>query len=75
MHFRKSDIQFLGHEFSRNVIIYMLTYKTNGRKVDEAILSFPKPVTIAELRQFLCMIIFYRPHSPKIVKCQSTLNI
>lgn len=65
--FGVSKIDFLGFQVSTDGV----------RPLDdrvEAIVNFPKPETVEQLRRFLGMINFYRSHIPKAVDCQSELN-
>ncbi|KAG6453520.1 hypothetical protein O3G_MSEX008200 [Manduca sexta] len=65
--FGQSRIEFLGHEVSVDGI------KPLTEKV-EAIINFPKPKSITDLRRFLGMLNFYRPHIPNLASCQYELN-
>lgn len=65
--FGQSRIEFLGHEVSVEGI------RPLNEKV-EAILKFPKPETVNDLRRFLGMVNFYRPHLPNLASYQCELN-
>lgn len=65
--FGVSQIDFLGFHVSTDGV----------RPLDDrvqAIVNFPKPETVEQLRRFLGMLNFYRSHIPKAVDCQSELN-
>lgn len=65
--FGQETVDFLGFHVSRNGI------KPLDSRV-QAIVEFPKPETIEQLRRFLGMLNFYRPHIPKAVESQMELN-
>lgn len=65
--FGQSKLNFLGYEVSTEGI------KPLKERVN-AIVNFPKPETIEQLRRFLGMLNFYRSHIPNAIKNQSTLN-
>lgn len=65
--FGQSRIEFLGHEVSVEGI------RPLSEKV-EAIVNFPKPETIDDLRRFLGILNFYRPHLPNLASYQCGLN-
>lgn len=63
----QSKLEFLGHEVSKEGI----------RPLDDkvkAILDYPKPQTVEQLRRFLGMINFYRPHIPNAASIQAELD-
>lgn len=65
--FGQSNLEFLGFEVST----------TGVRPLDDkvqAIINFPKPETVAQLRRFLGMVNFYRSHIPRAVEYQLELN-
>lgn len=65
--FSQDKIEFLGHEVSAQGL------KPLPSKV-QAIIDYPRPRTIAELRRFLGMVNFYRSHMPHAAKYQAELN-
>lgn len=65
--FGQTQVNFLGHEVSTAGI------KPLDEKV-KAITEFPKPQTVEQLRRFLGMLNFYRPHIPHAAKMQSELD-
>lgn len=65
--FGREKLEFLGYEVSTDGI------RPLEDKV-QAIKSFPKPQTVAELRRFLGMVNFYRAHLPNAASYQSILN-
>lgn len=65
--FGKDKLEFLGFEVSTEGI------KPLEDKV-KAIIDFPKPDTIEELRRFLGMLNFYRAHIPHSADHQAALN-
>lgn len=65
--FGQSKIIFLGHEVSTEGL------KPLEEKV-KAIIDFPKPKTVEQLRRFLGMINFYRLHLPHYSEYQCELN-
>lgn len=65
--FGQTKLEFLGYEVST------LGIKPLESKV-QAIVEFPKPHTVEQLRRFLGMINFYRPHLPKAAQYQSELS-
>nr|XP_021204760.2 uncharacterized protein LOC101740309 isoform X1 [Bombyx mori] len=65
--FGKACITFLGHEVSAEGI------KPLPEKV-QAIMNYPPPTTVKELRRFLGMYNFYRRFVPNAAKFQSPLN-
>ena len=65
--FGVSEVKFLGHTINANGT------RPLKDKVD-AILSFPQPANIKQLRQFLGMINFYRRFLPSAARLQATLN-
>ena len=65
--FAKNEICFLGYIINSNGI------KPSKEKVD-AILNFPKPKDITELRRFLGMFNYYRSSIPLAAELQSPLN-
>lgn len=65
--FGKQVIEFLGYEVSTNGI------KPLEHKV-KAIVEFPRPETVEQLRRFLGMVNFYRASIPNATKYQSVLN-
>ncbi|XP_014211535.1 uncharacterized protein LOC106641578 [Copidosoma floridanum] len=64
--FGKTDLVFLGH------IVSSKSSQPCSKKVD-AILDFPLPVTIADLRRFLGLINFYRRWLPQAASLQALL--
>lgn len=66
-HFGKPEVTFLGFHVSSAGI------RPLESKV-QAILDFPFPATIKELRRFLGMINFYRKFLPKAAEIQAPLN-
>lgn len=65
--FEQNTLDFLGYRVSPDGL----------RPLDEkvqAIIDFPKPDNIEQLRRFLGMLNFYRSHIPNAVKHQSILN-
>jgi transposase InsO family protein len=65
--FGKSKLEFLGYEVSADGI------RPLEDKV-QAIVNFPKPETVEQLRRFLGMLNFYRLHIPRAVDYQAELN-
>lgn len=65
--FGKSVIEFLGYEVSTDGI------RPLDHKV-KAIVEFPQPETVDQLRRFLGMVNFYRANIPNAAEIQSTLN-
>lgn len=65
--FGVSKLSFLGFEVSADGV------RPLDDKV-EAIVKFPRPENIEQLRRFLGMVNFYRSHIPKAVDCQAELN-
>jgi transposase InsO family protein len=65
--FGQSTVQFLGHEVSAS------GSRPLPAKVD-AILNFPQPNTVHELRRFLGMMNFYRKFIPNAATLQRPLN-
>lgn len=65
--FNQEKVSFLGFEVSSSGI------KPLQSRV-QAILDYPKPETVEELRRFLGMVNFYRSHIPKAVESQMELN-
>lgn len=65
--FGQDHIEFLGHEVTPEGI------KPSNDKV-KAIIEYPKPNTVAELRRFIGMVNFYRPHMPNAISYQAELN-
>lgn len=65
--FGQKTIEFLGHHVTSEGI------KPLNDKV-KAIIDFPKPETVSDMRRFLGMINFYRPHMPGIAGHQVELN-
>lgn len=65
--FGQPKVEFLGHEVSVNGI-------TPLKNKVEAIINFPKPETVSDLRRFLGMVNFYRPHLPNSALHQAELN-
>lgn len=65
--FMQDKIEFLGHEVSAQGL------KPLPSKV-QAIIDYPRPKTIAELRRFLGMVNFYRSHMPQAALYQAELN-
>lgn len=63
----KSEVQFLGYKICK------FGFEPPAHKVD-AITSFPKPKTIADLRRFLGMLNFYRRCIPRAAFIQAPLN-
>lgn len=64
--FGQSSIEFLGHEVTVDGI------RPANNKV-QAIIDFPRPVTVDQLRRFIGMVNFYRPHMPQAMAYQSEL--
>lgn len=65
--FEQTKLEFLGHEVSTEGI----------RPLDDkvkAIMEFPRPTTVDQLRRFLGMLNFYRPHIPHAANHQSELD-
>lgn len=67
-HFARSEVQFLGHEITKDAI------KPLSSKV-EAIDNFPRPSTRKELRRFLGMMNFYRRFLPSAAQTQLPLQL
>lgn len=65
--FGAKSIDFLGFNITSDGL------KPSNAKVD-AIIKYPKPNTVAELRRFLAMINFYRKFMPEVAKHQVKLN-
>ena len=65
--FAKREVQFLGYTVNGNGT------KPLAEKV-EAILEFPKPTTVKQLRRFLGMVNFYRRFISKTASLQVLLN-
>ncbi|KAJ8723051.1 hypothetical protein PYW08_002963 [Mythimna loreyi] len=65
--FGASEIEFLGYKVSAEGI------KPLEEKI-QAIVNYPKPETVEQLRRFLGMINFYRAHLPHAVDYQKELN-
>ncbi|KAJ8722994.1 hypothetical protein PYW07_004174 [Mythimna separata] len=65
--FKATSIEFLGYEVST------LGIRPLETKV-QAILDYPKPENVSQLRTFLGMVNFYRNHLPKAVEYLETLN-
>lgn len=65
--FAKDKVEFLGYEVSAEGI-------TPLQSKVEAIMNFPRPQTVEQLRRFLGMINFYRSHLPRAVEQQQELN-
>lgn len=65
--FSKKEIEFLGYLINSDGV------KPIKAKV-EAVLQFPKPQNICELRRFLGMVNFYRRHLPNAAVTQAPLN-
>ena len=65
--FGQDKVDFLGFEVCKKGI-------TPLKSRTQAIVDFPKPNTVEELRRFLGMVNFYRPHIPKAVESQISLN-
>lgn len=65
--FGQEKLNFLGHDVSQEGI------KPLAEKV-QAIVEFPKPETVEQLRRFLGMYNFYRPHIPHAAQAQSELD-
>lgn len=61
------SVEFLGHLVTADGITPLPNKVT-------AILKFPQPVTVKELRRFLAMINFYRRFIPKAAHTQTILN-
>lgn len=59
--FNATSIEFLGYEVSTSGI------KPLENKI-QAIVNYPKPQNVMELRKFLGMVNFYRSHFPKAVE-------
>lgn len=61
-------------------IVKFLGYKVSASGLQplddkvQAIIDFPKPETIEQLRRFLGMVNFYRAHIPNAIKYQGILN-
>lgn len=65
--FQQKALDFLGYEVSSSGLRPLDT------KI-KAIIDYPKPETVEDLRRFLGMINFYRTHIPNAVKNQLLLN-
>lgn len=65
--FGQEKLEFLGYKVSASGICPL------EDKV-QAIVNYPKPETVEQLRRFLGMLNFYRAHLPKAVEYQSELN-
>jgi transposase InsO family protein/predicted aspartyl protease len=65
--FGQPELEFLGYHVNTQGI------KPSPEKV-KAILEFPKPRTIEQLRRFLGMVNFYRSHLESALKYQAVLN-
>lgn len=65
--FGLSEMEFLGFTINKDGI------KPTNEKV-KAIIEFPKPETIVELRRFLGLVNFYRRNLPHAAKRQKPLN-
>lgn len=65
--FGKSTVNFLGYSVSE------LGIKPLDEKV-KAMIDFPKPETVEQLRRFLGMVNFYRAHIKNAAKTQAHLN-
>lgn len=65
--FGQEHIEFLGHE---------VTVEGIRPAIDKvkAIIDFPRPETVIELRRFIGMVNFYRPHMPKAIAYQAELH-
>lgn len=63
----QQKVEFLGYEITSNGL------KPLQSKV-QAILDFPRPQTVVQLRRFIGMVNFYRQHMPKTTEYQSELN-
>lgn len=65
--FKEKKLEFLGYEVSTE------GFKPLESKV-QAIKDYPKPQNVSQLRTFLGMINFYRPHMPHAVQFQEILQ-
>lgn len=65
--FGRDRLDFLGYEVTPEGI------RPSNYKV-QAILEYPKPETIVDLRRFIGMVNFYRPHMPNAISYQTELN-
>lgn len=65
--FGLSEVDFLGYKVTSNGISPL------PDKV-KAIMDYPKPETIEQLRRFLGMVNFYRSHLPMAAECHAHLN-
>lgn len=65
--FGKSKIEFLGFEVTSEGI-------TPLQEKVQAIVNYPRPETVQDLRRFLGMVNFYRAHIPNAVENQVELN-
>lgn len=65
--FGKSVIEFLGYEVSVDGILPL------DHKI-KAIMEFPRPETVEQMRRFLGMVNFYRANIPHAAEIQSSLN-
>lgn len=65
--FGQARIEFLGHEVSSEGIKPMVD-KVN------AVINFPRPETLVQLRRFLGMINYYRRHLKRAARNQAPLN-
>ncbi|CAK1591368.1 unnamed protein product [Parnassius mnemosyne] len=63
----KEKLEFLGYEVSSEGV------RPLDRKV-QAIVSYPRPETVEQLRRFLGMLNFYRSHIPMAADYQAELN-
>ena len=63
----KPEVSFLGYKINKQ------GYQPLEKKV-EAMVNFPKPKTVEELRRFLGMMNFYREGIPKATHAQLHLN-
>lgn len=66
--FAQSKVTFLGHEITSQGI------QPNQDKVT-AIINFPKPTTVKQLKRYLGMLNFYRKFLPHAAATQASLNI
>lgn len=66
--FGKSELSYLGYHVTQNGI------KPLEDRI-KAIIDYPRPKTVEELRRFMGMINFYRRHLPKAAEIHNKLNL
>ncbi|XP_015119645.1 uncharacterized protein LOC107042905 [Diachasma alloeum] len=65
--FGKEEVTYLGYTINKD------GYKAPSSRV-EAIISFPRPETVTDLRRFLGMVNYYRKSIPHAAESQASLN-